>query len=59
MVGKDVKYELRHKYYTRLDGFYNVLTVRNVSMSDSGTYTCIYNLGLGESHSAELIVLGE
>ena len=59
MVGIDVKSKFRYKYTVMRDGTYNVLTVKNVSLSDSGTYSCIYKRGLGTKSSAELVVLGE
>ena len=60
LVGGDVRNILGRKYAVRRDGGYNVLTVRNVSMLDSGKYTCIDNNGVGErSASADLIVLGK
>ena len=37
----------------------NVLTHKNASMIDGGTYTCIEFMGTGETSAAELIVLGK
>ena len=35
------------------------LMLHTALLSDSGTYTCIDNLGFGEEASAELIILGK
>ena len=37
----------------------SILTIANVSVADSGLYSCIDDAGLGNRASAELIVLGE
>ena len=59
MVGRVVKSKFGYKYAVMRDGTYNVLTVKNVSLSDSETYSCIYNIGLEAQLSAVLVVLGE
>ena len=40
-------------------GHLNILTIKNVSLSDAGSYECIDKVGMGETASAELIVLGK
>ena len=50
---------MEDKFAVSIDDLGAVLILKNASMSDSGTYTCIDNLGLGERASAELILLGE
>ena len=48
---------VRNKFSIKMDG--KELILNTALLSDSGIYTCIDNLGLGEEASAELIVLGK
>ena len=43
---------------TSRDNVY-VLTIINISLADGGSYLCVDNYGLGDTASAELIVLSE
>ena len=55
--GVGEKYRNKYRMITS-DNVYTLILI-NASVEDSGTYSCIDTLGLGESASAQLIVLGK
>ena len=48
-----------NKFTLTIEWQRSVLTLNSITKSDSGTYSCIDELGMGEKASAELIVLGK
>ena len=48
-----------NKFMLNSNATTSVLTIMEISVSDSGSYVCIENLGFGERSSSELIVLGK
>ena len=56
-IAGDIVETVRNKFSITMDG--KELMLNTALLSDSGTYTCIDNLGFGEKTSAELIVLGK
>ena len=59
VTGGGVGEKYRKKFRMITTGNVYTLTLINASVEDSGTYSCIDTLGLGESVSAQLIVLGK
>lgn len=59
VTGGSIVFDLKDRFAVTNFGAHSVLELTNASAADAGAYQCIDKLGMGETATAELIILGE